>query len=323
MHHSPSLIFIRLFTTALIPAIGSFQDGGLRHNNPINLALWESRQIWNVGAKPDIVLSLGTGAEAESGSPTATHFRNILKDGFVSRLLRLIKHSLNSERTWQELINRLDESTRADYIRFNIPLVGGQDVRLDDVSMIDTLRGTVQSQANGLKDLRLTASILLVSTFYFELDELPVFDAGTYRCRGSLRCRYDAKKVFESLYSLHSLMEVSSDVVAFGKLTEDDICSHCHRYCYKLNFEVRRLSDPISIYIKMDSSVRRFVSGCPQPVQWFIGQQRLNAVFGDPDHGACRMQTCSNCASKSSSTHKLKKRKLRTMEPSKKKRKLI
>ena len=77
-----------------------FQDGGLRHNNPINLTLWESRYIWPAIEKPDIVLSLGTGVEKESLFPRAPNFRNLIQDEFISRLTSSFISLLTGQGPW-------------------------------------------------------------------------------------------------------------------------------------------------------------------------------------------------------------------------------
>ncbi|KAF2212515.1 hypothetical protein CERZMDRAFT_117698 [Cercospora zeae-maydis SCOH1-5] len=41
--------------------LGVFQDGGLHHNNPLSMALWEVRNLWPQRALPDVALSIGTG----------------------------------------------------------------------------------------------------------------------------------------------------------------------------------------------------------------------------------------------------------------------
>jgi hypothetical protein len=64
----------RLVKPAYISVIGTFQDGGLKHNNPVNLALWECLHIWPSVVKPDLLVSLGTGTDREIQSPSASHF---------------------------------------------------------------------------------------------------------------------------------------------------------------------------------------------------------------------------------------------------------
>jgi hypothetical protein len=98
-----------LFRFAQIRSIDTFQDGGLRHNNLINLALWESRYIWPAIDKPDIVLSLDTGVEKKALFSHAPNFRNLIQDEFISRLKRSFISLLTDQDSWRELWNRLDD----------------------------------------------------------------------------------------------------------------------------------------------------------------------------------------------------------------------
>lgn len=116
------------FTPKQLDSIGTFQDGGLHHNNPVNIALWESRRIWP-DAPTDIVLSIGTGSgmEVEPGSPTSTGPRGILRDGFIPRLYRSFMSSLDGQKAWTALMNRLNidtDSPQSKYFRLNVRFNG-------------------------------------------------------------------------------------------------------------------------------------------------------------------------------------------------------
>ena len=104
-----------LLKPANTEGLGTFQDGGLMHNNPVDLALWECQKIWPSTTIPDVVLSLGTGTEQKSDSLALQCFQHILKDGFIPRLCRSFMSSLDGERAWRDLKNRLDGSNKADY----------------------------------------------------------------------------------------------------------------------------------------------------------------------------------------------------------------
>ena len=84
-----------LFKPAGIQGVGTFQDSGLKYNNPVDLALWESKQIWPPNTAPDIVLSLGTGTEDCLKSLKAPYFRHVLNDSFIPRLCRSFMSSLD------------------------------------------------------------------------------------------------------------------------------------------------------------------------------------------------------------------------------------
>ena len=112
-----------LVRPAYLPAIGTFQDGGLKHNNPVNLALWECRQIWPSVGKPDLVVSLGTGTDMTLKSPSAPNFRHLFKDGFIPRLYRSFMSVLGpldgcSDQYWAKRIQyRLNHSRAFDEAR--------------------------------------------------------------------------------------------------------------------------------------------------------------------------------------------------------------
>ncbi|KAK3708056.1 hypothetical protein LTR37_011749 [Vermiconidia calcicola] len=46
------------FRPKIISEIGTFEDGGLQHNNPLNIALWEASHIWPRKGLPDFALSI-------------------------------------------------------------------------------------------------------------------------------------------------------------------------------------------------------------------------------------------------------------------------
>ncbi|MCJ1473164.1 hypothetical protein MMC13_001815 [Lambiella insularis] len=164
-----------LFQSARISNVGTFQDGGLKHNNPVNLALWESRQIWPSISQPDLVLSLGTGTEIPK-SPSAPHFRHVFRDGFLPRIYRSFMSSLDGQNTWRDFVNHLDDESRRDYIRLNISLPT-ELLALDDESQMERLRQSVHLQFPLEQDDLETAFAIMVSRFFFELDAIPERDA--------------------------------------------------------------------------------------------------------------------------------------------------
>ena len=100
---SRTLTLTSLFRPIQISSSGTFQDGGLKHNNPINLALWESRYIWPEIEKPDVVISLGTGTGSRTSSTPAPNFRHVIHDGFIPRLWRCFMSSLDGQGAWRDL----------------------------------------------------------------------------------------------------------------------------------------------------------------------------------------------------------------------------
>lgn len=225
------LIFFRLFRPAQISSVGTFQDGGLKHNNPINLALWESRHIWPAVDKPDIVVSLGTGTEKDSLSLCAPSFRNVFQDGFLQRLRRFFVSSLQGQRAWTELWNNLDDRSREDYFRLNI-FFPGEEPAMDDINRMNELRECVYLQPNSEYDPQRTTFALLVSTFFFELNGIPVYQTGRYYCSGIIRCRLKGSVICQALNRIHQAtltFMTDNEILGYFEASQD-LCDICSRY---------------------------------------------------------------------------------------------
>ena len=272
--------------------MGSFQDGGLRHNNPIRVALSEVKQIWPQEVTPDFVLSLGTGKEAES--PTSTSpLRSRFRDGFVPRLVRSLVYSLNTENPWRELMNHLDDATKTSYVRLNIPFQLGEKIRLDDTSKIEYLMSSVREQKGSVQQQQSIILSLLASCFYFELKKRPHFQGGCFEVSGFLRCRADARKILTTLHKFSSSVQVVTALASFGQLDETFICSTCHRLTKSLAFQVNSITDTIKIELATQDGDRRQISGSPNSMQWYVKQQQLDFSFG----GQSRCPEDRNCSS--------------------------
>ena len=276
-----------LFKPINITGVGMVQDGALAHNNPASLAEWESRQIWPHNKKPDVLLSLGTGTSAKCVLQNGSRFHHFITNGFVPRLWRSFMSSMDGQRAWVDLLNRLDDEHRKDYFRLNVCL-SGDDCAIDDTSSIDDLRSSVRLQTNSRQDCVEIAIALLVSSFFFELHAVPTFSGGRYHCEGWIRCRLHSDVMFNALLNVHqAVWTFITDTEVLGQYTPKlDSCSTCSSYRKSVRFCVRHPSDLINIYMRDPNRKQRRISGFPESIDWFISQQFLDADFGTPYHGS-------------------------------------
>lgn len=258
---------IRLYRPASIAAIGAFQDGGLKYNNPVNLALWEGRSIWPENASPDVVLSLGTGADWNRSSH-APHFRHIFNDGFIPRTWRSFMSSLDGETTWKALKNHLTDGAKSHFFRLN-PILPHQ-MSIDDTNGMSSLRRIVKKSPECVE----VARALLISNFYLELKSVPSYEAGQYRCHGTIRCRGQSHIVVQALQRLGLIkLQFVSELESLGPCAlKHDICPICHCYRRPVIFVVRHLDEIFSLYLKGEDDSKRRLGGFPTNVAWYIRQ---------------------------------------------------
>ena len=296
-----------MFETIEILNVGSFQDGGLKRNNPVRLALWESRLLWPSLKRPDFVLSLGTGTDLNSRLD-APPFRHILRDGFVCRAYRWLKGAIDGEDEWQNLINDIDRKYRDSFMRVNISL-SSSGLALDDLDQMESLSREVLMQFQTKHDSVKVSLNLLFSRLFFELDELPAFTGhGLYHCRGTIRCRLPGFKFLQATKAMSVeklVITMDEETLALSNLQEE-VCGLCHCYSRKLEFYVRHLDQVVTMSVcnEADGRERRELSAFPQSMEWFVEQQGLRDVFGSIDHGVPNRQPCKACGPNAKKTKK-------------------
>ena len=289
-------------------AVGSFQDGGLKENNPADIAQQISRQIWPSKGSPAVLISIGTGTERNpplgqsvtrpDSSQVAPHFRNVFKDGMTRRAVHAWLSSLDGEEQWRRMMNRVDKEVKPDFIRLNVPLQGAGD-EIDNVDKIEDYRNLVTLQPLTFSMVLEATSALLVSSFYLVLSCFPKRNPeGSFQCHGKIRCSPHIRSILPPLQRLQDVIPLylTTNSETLGQfLGEEDICSGCGRYCKPVSFSVEHLSEKISIYLQIDRRRRRKISGFPATIQSFINAQNLTHVFGTPHHDCPGTQPCYTC----------------------------
>ena len=243
--------------------------------------LREVRRIWKDG-DCDIVLSIGTGFEQKLLSPVASNVRNLLQDGALARLYRASMESLslNGQISWEDHWLGLDEEVKKQQYRLNLPL-SGKEPKIDNVDKMQYLYDQVQHHLGDIKGI---ARAFKAVSFFFELDGPLVRSGRGYRCHGSILSRSpDSRDLVQSLgafpYAQFYVQEMS-----VGFIGPADLCNLCGRFRKAVVFHVRHPSDRVNLYLAFNRLFRASISAFPQPVEWFIERQKLNARFGQSDH---------------------------------------
>lgn len=189
--------------------IKQFIDGGLRHNNPVEIALEEASRLGAAKRSsplPDIVLSLGTGEEY----PYARNALKTVPAGLLSKLpgasnvkslftlaAYQIKLNLRTDSRWKE-----QKEARADLHdrmhRIN-PDLARDPPMMDAVDEVEPLRDYMRAIAktNGAYKVQLDdiTCRLVASSFYFERGSFTRHaQSSTWIANGTIQCRFQPFK---------------------------------------------------------------------------------------------------------------------------------
>ncbi|KAJ6166459.1 Patatin-like serine hydrolase [Penicillium chermesinum] len=254
------------FTPADLQGIGSFQDGGLKHNFAGAIALEVSHQIWpNAG-------------------------------GFLRRGFDAWMSTMDTEQDWRKYKSRLSRQGAFDTIRLNVPL-GDTPNGIDAVARIEEYRGLVIAQPGSARMAREAATMLLVSRFYFIICGLPEDTTAPFWCCGMIRCKGPAQSIIEALEHLYP--DGTRWMSDYGLLEnfqgQSGICPSCGGYSQEIRILARHEDHEINIFLETGSKKRWRASGFPATVASFVDKQGFHSRFGRDDHGKPGWASCKMC----------------------------
>lgn len=269
----------RFFRPRSLQNLGTFQDGGLQYNNPLNIAIWETKFVWP-HKTIDFALSLGTGITALESSTFKAGPHSPVRDRFLPRLFRTFMKSMDGERIWREIHNSLPEKERPRYHRLNVPLSGTEPL-LDDITAMENLKAQSISWTERRDSFTLLLDSVYASMFYFELDTYFMREDGTYACSGTIHCRL-ALTTHGREYLYSSLLSSSSDFLTLGQPTPcvTHIPRNLPQYKRAIELVLNSLDDDIGITLLGITSMPTTISGLPQTARKLIEIQQLEAPFG-------------------------------------------
>ena len=180
-----------------------FTDGGLFQNNPVQVALEESRSLAksrNQGLTPDIILSVGTGLPREylnnetpknSAIEGPTTDRQSWYRVLFSVVSFQLKLNLDAEKRWREQL-QAEPGIRDRMHRIN-PWLGVDPPAMDDRDCVPNLSKLVSHDLQNDENLRnqvvTTASALAASSFYFTASKILSERTGVMQLFGHIKCR--------------------------------------------------------------------------------------------------------------------------------------
>jgi hypothetical protein len=272
----------RFFKPKIVKYLGTYQDGGLQHNNPISIAQWETRFIWPNKSEPDYALSLGTGTTS-----TLENGASWWKSRFAFRLFKSFMRTLDSEDAWKRFFNSVAPASRNRYHRLNVRF-SGPEPSLDDALQIPELKARVSKTIEA--DTSVITAILdsiIASIFYFELDSdgLPKSSKSGYTCSGHIFCRLNMpSRGLQFLYN--RLLQTSSRFLIQGNPIPciQTVPKGLPPFRQRVTLHVDSLDASIVFSIRGITSTSKLLSGFPTTLRNLIRKQQLDSPFGTIDH---------------------------------------
>ncbi|KAJ5976458.1 hypothetical protein N7481_010165 [Penicillium waksmanii] len=188
------------FSTKVLPGLGPLQDGGVRANNPLSIALRESSMVWPAAERHDLLLSVGTGWSSSVQDPSSGCCSR-LREGALPRLLRafMFSPSMDGKQGYFEALNYLPHHSKPDVFRLDHE-IHGPIPELDDINSLEKMLKMKFAVPDPL-----VRAVLATAMFFFELDETPVRSHDSFQCRGSILCaRPGAVSILQRVSSIYS-----------------------------------------------------------------------------------------------------------------------
>jgi hypothetical protein len=246
------------------------RDGGLKHNNPLQVAINEAKTIWGSEVPFDTVLSIGTGYAKESQSDAP----KVSSEHWLESLFNTFIATMNGQATWNEFKTTADPPFLDRVCRLNVSLHRNKEPALDDVGCItqmETLaadyRFQQKSPTNGFapvsgsvnnKILEVLADRIRASQYFFELK--CINDHGDVTVvEGWICCRLlPSHSQFQQLIKKTSAFRVKESTIVPDLALDEKL---------KLNVRIHQHTskdtDPLRIDVKFQHDYFVSISGFP------------------------------------------------------------
>lgn len=296
----------RYLEAVSVGACGMYQDGGLSNPNPTDIAVVESKALWDARTRFDLVLSLGTGL---SQKVDIVSRQSETPSNVLSRLVRWSRarlfDAIDSEEVDRRVSKMLGEVDYPIYERWN-PKFSGDLPRLDDIKSMDRLCEMV-GDSTPEASLAKVKKILVASSFFFELKSLPKYvrSRSSYLCEGTIRIRGDPNFVLELLESLNcgpAQFVVNGERLNDAAHSRGGVCRKCRRFSQTVKFHVKDMDSSETVSLDLGQWGQHRISGFPQDMAWFCNLQGLHDVFSERPRPRCSCECELASTNKQAST---------------------
>jgi hypothetical protein len=248
---------------------GTYYDGGVFHNNPSLLALQEVQKVMPDIARPDQLITVGTGNCYNTNVETRCKPRFSFSNGSLKQCIDYIGSLIfDGDRHHSEArqVMGVMDSEKADDIdkwfrRFNLTLPTAPPA-LADVPAMRSLAKAAADHFKSNNEVQDLARSLLASTFYFELRRLPSFSNGLYTCHGRILCRVPVTGVgfqpfMRKMKSMGACFKIKGKIMQQIQGEEPLVYDANGNFSKPVMFRVRSLDDQVDISLRLSEHDER------------------------------------------------------------------
>jgi hypothetical protein len=204
-----------------------FQDGGLKNNNPIGLAVAEARDAWTDCHEVDIAVSIGTGW-SDSRVAYKNEIYSRFRHGWLKRCIDTFENNLDSAKLWRDYKRSLNKELGERHHRLDVKFSRTLPTldSTDEIEVLDTETKEYFEHDEARAQLRQTAEALLSSLFYPVVGEISKVSEGYFAVECRILCRLEQKH----------------QTALLERLKNSGCVFHIHRQIFPIGFEKQRNS---------------------------------------------------------------------------------
>ncbi|EWZ80936.1 hypothetical protein FOWG_15265 [Fusarium oxysporum f. sp. lycopersici MN25] len=264
------------------------RDGGLKENNPIQVALNESRKIWE-DPTYDVILSLGSG---QARFPAAEPVSTAIIPKWLAHLFSTLVSTMNGEDAWDKFRSSQDSRIIDRALRLSLRFDGSTEPALDDVNAIISMETAAKkatfyerpsispfSATSGIVQvdaLQCMADKLRASLYFFELGSITKHGTITV-IHGWICCRLMPNdQGFKELLSRTLKFLVRGKVYEFKRVSVDK------PFRFAVEFQHQHLDEPIRIDVNFGATHSTTISGFPMTLKTLFAHAERQPTSSAP-----------------------------------------
>jgi len=234
------------------------RDGGLKENNPVQIAVNESKTIWGDKTNFDLVLSVGAG---QAQDPQKRPSSNLILPLWLTDLFNILISTMNGEEAWRRYKECQDTRIADRSSRLNVRFQDHYEPSLDDIGSIPMMESVAEKFKFLERASRSSFCPLRASMYFFQLASINQHEDVSV-IRGWICCRLGpGESGFNALLNRTAGFDIK------GKFHKALRPAKGASMRFEITFQQQFLDDAIRIDVNFGSSHSVAISGFPMTLR--------------------------------------------------------